>query len=93
MAREGARCHQHADLDAAGLAIATWLARRAGTIPWRMTAGAYRQAARVERSRVPLVLPLPATPWDPELGPSMADLGVAVYEGELRVGLLAATSG
>ncbi len=88
----GARCHQHADFDAAGLAITAWLGERAGTIPWQMTAASYRQAARAERSRIPLVLPLPATPWDPELGPTMASFGVAVYEEELRAGLLATMS-
>lgn len=84
----GAIRRQHADLDAAGLAITGWLADRAGTVPWRMTAAAYRRAAAVERRRVALVPPLPPTPWDPDLEPAMASTGVAVYEEELRGELL-----
>ncbi len=66
------------------------MADRAGTVPWRMTAGAYGDAVARPRSRVSLAGPLPETPWDPDLSPTMAGAGVAVYEEELRAQLLEA---
>jgi uncharacterized protein (TIGR02679 family) len=84
----GATCRQHADFDAAGLGITAWLAERAGTTPWLMTADAYRAAVVVERRRVPLQGDLPPTPWDPELATAMRGAGVAVYEEEVRFTLL-----
>jgi hypothetical protein len=86
----GAACRQHADFDGAGLAITAWLADRAGTTPWLMTADAYRTAAAIRRGRVPLQGDLPDTPWDPPLAPAMREGGVAVYEEELRFSLLSA---
>jgi uncharacterized protein (TIGR02679 family) len=50
---DGAACRQHADFDGAGLGITAWLADRAGTTPWLMTADAYRAAVAVERRRCP----------------------------------------
>ncbi len=87
---DGASCRQHADFDGAGLAITAWLADRAGTTPWLMTADAYRAAAAIRRGRVPLQGDLPDTPWDPPLAPAMREGGVAVYEEELRFSLLSA---
>ena len=87
---EGAACRQHADFDGAGLAITAWLADRAGTTPWLMTADAYRTAVAIRRGRVPLQGDLPDTPWDPVLAPAMREGGVAVYEEELRFSLLSA---
>jgi uncharacterized protein (TIGR02679 family) len=89
----GAAVFQHADFDAAGLGITAWLAQRAGTIPWRMDAADYMAAVATERERVPLAGRLPPTHWDPALTEAMAAHGVAVYEEELRAGLLAAVSG
>ena len=86
----GAACRQHADFDGAGLAITAWLADRAGTTPWLMTADAYRAAVAIRRGRVPLQGDLPDTPWDPPLAPAMREGGVAVYEEELRFALLSA---
>jgi uncharacterized protein (TIGR02679 family) len=80
----GAICRQHADFDAAGLGITSWLAERAGTVPWLMTTGAYREATGMVRERIPLELPLPDTGWDPGLRPAMVSAGVAVYEEEVR---------
>jgi uncharacterized protein (TIGR02679 family) len=85
---EGSTCRQHADFDAAGLDITAWLSERAGTIPWLMTAYAYRTATTVKRQRVPLDSLVPDTPWDPDLAPVMIATGVAVYEEELRLTLL-----
>ncbi len=85
---EGAICRQHADFDAAGLAITAWLSERAGTIPWLMTADAYLNATTVRRQRVSLDSLVPDTPWDPDLAPAMIATGVAVYEEELRLTLL-----
>lgn len=87
---EGAACRQHADFDGAGLAITAWLADRAGTTPWLMTADAYRTAVAIRRGRVPLQGDLPDTSWDPVLAPAMREGGVAVYEEELRFSLLSA---
>jgi uncharacterized protein (TIGR02679 family) len=84
----GSICRQHADFDAAGLGITAWLAERAGSVPWLMTADAYRAAVAVARQRVPLDAPLPHTGWDPALGPAMVAAGVAVYEEEVRLALL-----
>lgn len=86
----GAVCRQHADFDAAGLGITAWLADRAGTTPWLMTADAYRAAVALERCRVPLLGAVPETTWDPRLARAMKDEGVAVYEEELRFELLRA---
>jgi uncharacterized protein (TIGR02679 family) len=86
---QGAVLLQHADFDAGGLAITAWLAARAGTTPWRMTAGDYGAAvARAGQLSKPGTLP-PDTPWDPRLQHVMHDAGVVVYEEELRVELLA----
>jgi uncharacterized protein (TIGR02679 family) len=85
---DGAACRQHADFDVAGLGITAWLAERAGTIPWLMTADTYRAAVAVERRRVPLQGEVPETAWDPLLAPAMREGGVAVYEEEVRFKLL-----
>jgi uncharacterized protein (TIGR02679 family) len=86
----GAPCRQHADFDVAGLGITAWLADRAGTIPWSMTAGAYLAAVAVERDRIPLRGPVPETAWDPPLAAAMERAGVAVFEEEIRTTLLGA---
>ena len=84
----GSTCRQHADFDAAGLGITAWMAERAGTVPWLMSADAYREAIAVKRHRVPLELAVPDTDWDLDLGLAMRTAGVAVYEEELRLTLL-----
>jgi uncharacterized protein (TIGR02679 family) len=84
----GSTCRQHADFDAAGLGITAWMAERAGTVPWLMTADVYGRAVAVKRQRVPLESRMPDTNWDPALGPAMMAAGVAVYEEELRLDLL-----
>lgn len=84
LASAGATVRQHADFDSAGLAITEWLARRAGTQPWRMAAADYLAAA----DSMPVVRrldhPVPATPWDPSLQPAIAERQVAVYEEALH---------
>jgi uncharacterized protein (TIGR02679 family) len=84
----GSTCRQHADFDATGLGITAWMAERAGTVPWLMTADAYCEAIAVKRQRVPLESAVPDTVWDPALGPAMRAAGVAVYEEELRLTIL-----
>jgi uncharacterized protein (TIGR02679 family) len=86
----GAVLRQHADFDRGGLGITAWLAERAGTIPWRMSSDEYLAAVATARPRPPLSRPLPATPWDPNLRPSLESHGVAVQEEEVRSALLAA---
>ncbi|MDQ2724046.1 MAG: TIGR02679 family protein [Actinomycetota bacterium] len=92
LAMDGAACLQHADFDAGGLGITRWLASRAGTVPWLMTASAYRGAVARGRQRLKLPAVLPDTPWDPELASVMHSWGAAVYEEELRKDLLAEMS-
>ena len=84
----GSTCRQHADFDATGLGITAWMAERAGTTPWLMTADAYCEAIAVQRERVPLESMIPDTDWDPALGPAMRTAGVSVYEEEIRLTLL-----
>jgi uncharacterized protein (TIGR02679 family) len=79
---------QHADFDATGLAITAWLAQRAGTVPWRMSAADYRAAVAVRRDRVPIRGTVPSTDWDPALADAVRAAGVAVHEEELRADLL-----
>ena len=84
---QGAAMLQHADFDATGLGITAWLADRAGTVPWRMTADDYGAFAG-RGAKVSTLGNLPETPWDPELQQAMGDAGVVVYEEELRAELL-----
>lgn len=85
----GARALQHADFDPAGLSITQWLARRAGTTPWRMNASDY--AAFVGGQPV-FEGAVPPTPWDPALGELLALHHRPVYEEQLRDDLLAAVA-
>ena len=77
----GATLHQHADFDAAGLAISGWLAERAGTVPWRMSAADYTAAVEVARRRLPLRGTLPPTDWDRALGDAMRGAGTRRLRG------------
>lgn len=86
LAAGGAELRQHADFDPAGLSITGWLASRAGTVPWRMTAADYRSAARP--GGTPLPAAAPPTPWDPGLAEAMSATGVVAYEEDIRAGLL-----
>ena len=86
----GATIRQHADFDATGLAITAWLAQRAHTVPWRMSAADYRAAVSVSRRRVAYRGAIPPTQWDPELAEAVRATGVVVHEEELRTELLQA---
>lgn len=93
LAAAGASLYQHADFDPAGLAITAWLAGRAGTIPWQMSADAYLKVVRTVRRSHPRPIiggPVPATPWDPPLEEAVRSRRVAVYEEEIRAHLLGA---
>lgn len=85
----GAPLYQHADFDPAGLAITAWLQQRAGTTPWRMTAGDYVSALRPGDVAFTAT---PPTPWDPSLGQVMTERGIAVYEEDVRFLLLQAAA-
>ena len=89
----GATLSQHADFDPSGLAISAWLAERARTIPWRMSAADYSDALAVQRRRVPFRGAVPPTAWDPSLRVAIQAAGVAVFEEELRAALLDAMLG
>jgi uncharacterized protein (TIGR02679 family) len=83
----GARAFQHADFDPAGLSITQWLARQAGTIPWRMGAADY--AAHASRSQPVISGPIPETLWDPALRDLVERERRPVYEEQVRAELLA----
>lgn len=85
---EGATLNQHADFDAAGIAITAWLAERAGTTPWRMTAAAYLAAATNSAAEPEARDAIGVTPWDPSLAPAIDARGVRVYEESLVGDLL-----
>lgn len=87
---EGAIVRQHADFDPAGLEITRWLAARAGSVPWLMDAGDYRQAIAAGRPTTDLVGVVGETPWDTDLAPAMRVAGRAVHEEVLRKELLEA---
>ena len=89
LATAGATLFQHADFDPSGLAITAWLAERAGTTPWRMTATDYRCAVRGRDDRATINGRIPATPWDPSLHRAMAEEAIPVYEEDVRTALLA----
>lgn len=87
---QGTIVRQHADFDPAGLEITRWLATRAGTVPWFMGAGDYRQAIADGRPTTDLVGGVGDTPWDAELAAAMRVAGRAVHEESLRKDLLEA---
>ena len=86
LASGGAVVYQHADFDPAGLAITGWLAQRAGSIPWKMTAADY--LASLSASNPLFAGAPPETPWDPDLHDVMSHHRKALYEEELRADLL-----
>ena len=90
LAAAGGIVRQHADFDTAGLAITAWLADRAGTTPWRMTAADYLAAIAGRTGPRSIGEAVPATPWDPSLRTAVGDTGLPAYEEELRADLLAA---
>jgi uncharacterized protein (TIGR02679 family) len=84
----GAVLNQHADFDPTGLAITRWLAQRAGTTPWRMTSDEYLRAVGRRRDRPRITASVPETPWDPRLQEALMEVGVVVYEEDVRAELL-----
>lgn len=84
LSERGATLLQHSDFDIAGIHIASWLQANARTTPWQMTATAYRQAlSRTGPSgaaRIPIVGPIPDTPWDPNLASAMRKHRAVVSE-------------
>jgi uncharacterized protein (TIGR02679 family) len=86
LASDGAGIYQHADFDPTGLAITGWLAQRAGSVAWRMTATDYLGSLSVSAPRFGGTPP--ETPWDPDLRVVMSHYGQAVYEEEIRAELL-----
>jgi uncharacterized protein (TIGR02679 family) len=91
LASRGGVVLQHADFDPVGLAITGWLAERAGTIPWRMTASDYLHAiASTSAGDGASLAAVPETPWDAPLADAMRAAGRRVYEEQLRSELFAA---
>ena len=77
---DGAKCRYHGDFDWAGLRIAGAIASRIPWTPWRFTAVDYLAATRASNSRMALSGPPVETPWDVDLAPTMARVGLAVEE-------------
>ena len=90
LASDGAVIYQHADFDPTGVAITGWLAQRAGSVPWRMTAADYLGSLSAS---APLFAGTPPeTPWDPALQGVMSHHRQALYEEEIRADLLRSMS-
>jgi uncharacterized protein (TIGR02679 family) len=90
LASDGAVIYQHADFDPTGVAITGWLAQRAGSVPWRMTAADYLGSLS---AAAPLFAGTPPeTPWDPALQGVMSHHRQALYEEEIRADLLRSMS-
>lgn len=88
----GATVYQHADFDAAGLAITRWLADRAGTTPWQMDATAYENALAARRPSLDFddgAGDVGETPWDPALATSMRRHRRVIHEEAVAGELLA----
>jgi uncharacterized protein (TIGR02679 family) len=79
LAEQDATVRFHCDFDWGGVRIGNVLLDRLQVIPWRFDAVHYRRAVRGQSGR-----PLTGTPtvarWDPELVPSMVQVGVRVEE-------------
>lgn len=91
LAAAGCSFAYHGDFDWPGVALAHRVMRHYDARPWRLGADDYeRLAAHVQERRVPS-LPLSgapvATPWDPDLAPTMTAFGIALHE-EATLGLL-----
>jgi len=90
----GAVAYQHADFDAAGLAITGWLRQRACTVPWRMDAADYLEAVagvaerEGRRAGEKIAGGIPPTPWDPLLALTFDRIRVPAYEEAIRSALL-----
>lgn len=90
LAEAGWHLNVRADFDDAGIGHMNAILTSAHTAqPWRMAAGDYLAGLACSDATVPLRLDrLGATPWDPQLAPTMAGRGVAVYEESLLDALL-----
>lgn len=87
LAAAGAQVRQHADLDPVGLAITSWLAERAGTIPWRMGAQDYLELVGDGHDEGS-ARSVTGTPWEPSLQRVMRERQVWAYEEQVRADLL-----
>jgi uncharacterized protein (TIGR02679 family) len=77
----GAPVKYHGDFDWAGLRIAGALADRVPWTSWRFGAADYSAAAaRTRAGALPLRGTPAASPWDPDLAPTMAAVGFAIEE-------------
>lgn len=80
LARQGATFLYHGDFDWDGLRIANTLRETIPFQPWRFTAADYRSALAAGGERPPLLSRRVDASWDAELGPALAEAGVAVEE-------------
>jgi uncharacterized protein (TIGR02679 family) len=87
---QGAGLRYHGDFDWGGVRIATALRRGVPWLPWRYTAADYRTAAAGLGEAAQALTGAPAaTPWDPALAVTLAELGVRVEEEVVLDALLA----
>ena len=82
----GCELRTHCDFDAKGIEITRMLIERVGATPWRMGSDDYMRA--VTRASAPISAPVPDTPWDPQLAEEMRSRRLAVFEEDIREGLL-----
>lgn len=81
LATAGANLRYHGDFDWGGVRIANHIFARLPARPWHFDTSAYRTAADSHADRHPPLSGVPALPsWDPDLGPLMAEIGLAVEE-------------
>jgi uncharacterized protein (TIGR02679 family) len=89
LSRLGAPLCYHGDFDWRGLEICSWLQRKVGVVPWRMTEQDYRAAP----GRGPLEGRSVATPWEPSLADALVERGMAVHEEQVIGSLLDSWNG
>jgi uncharacterized protein (TIGR02679 family) len=80
VAEGGGQLRYHGDFDWPGLAIANSVMRRHAAGPWRMTAADYLAGLGADDEHVRLTGKPQPTPWDSELGQTMAEAGRVLYE-------------
>ena len=89
----GAHVRYHGDFDWPGLRIGESLLAVTGGRPWRLGAADYLEAVERCDPRAPLTGAATASPWDPDLARTMADVGRTIYEEDVLDVLLGDLAG
>jgi uncharacterized protein (TIGR02679 family) len=85
----GGELRYHGDFDWPGITIGTGIINRHNATPWLFGAADYAAAIATDSDFVELAGQRQPTPWDLELGETMASAGRAVYEESVADGLIA----